>query len=126
MEGAGRMAFGNSERQLPDYYEIRFDEDGWLHLSPGIYIVTYNEVVNIHRDLFAFARTRSSLLRMGVTLYTALWDTGYIGRSRTPINVINPDGIYIQNGARLLQLIFVTLGDELTTVYNGVYHGENI
>ncbi len=126
IEGAGRLAFDNSERRLPDYKEMAFDDEGWIFLSPGIYLATYNEVVNIHKDLFAFARPRSSLLRMGATLYTALWDTGYIGRSQTPINVINPDGLYLQKGARLLQLVFVTLGDELTAVYNGVYHGENI
>jgi len=126
IEGAGRLAFDNSERRLPEYQEMAFDDDGWLYLAPGIYLATYNEVVNIHKDLFAFARTRSSLLRMGATLFTALWDTGYIGRSQTPINVINPDGVYLQKGARLLQLVFVTLGDELTTVYNGAYHGENM
>jgi dUTP pyrophosphatase len=126
IEGAGRLAFDNSERRLPEYQEMAFDDDGWIYLSPGIYLATYNEVVNIHKDLFAFARTRSSLLRMGATLYTALWDTGYIGRSQTPINVINPEGIYLQKGARLLQLVFVTLGDELTAVYNGAYHGENM
>jgi len=125
MEGAGRLAFDNSDRVLPEYEELPFDGSGWLHLSPGLYIVTYTEVVNIHHDLLAFARTRSSLLRMGATLYTALWDTGYVGRSQTPINVINPDGISLRKGARLLQLIFVTLGDELTDVYDGIYHREN-
>lgn len=126
MIGAGRLGFDNSERRLPEYEEVTFDEDGWLHLPPGIYLATYNEIVNIHKDLFAFARTRSSLLRMGATLYTALWDTGYIGRSQTPINVINPEGMYLQRGARLLQLVFITLEDELTNTYDGVYHGENL
>lgn len=126
MDGAGRLAFDNSERRLPDYDELAFDDEDWLFLPAGIYLATYKEVVNIHNDLFAFARTRSSLLRMGVTLYTALWDTGYVGRSRTPIHVVNPKGVNLQRGARLLQLVFITLGDELTAVYNGVYHGENM
>ena len=126
INGAGRLGFDNSERRLPDYEEIPFNDDDWLYLPPGIYLATYNEVVNIHKDLFAFARTRSSLLRMGATLYTALWDTGYVGRSQTPINVINPEGIHLKKGSRLLQLVFVMLGDELAEVYDGVYYGENM
>ncbi len=126
IEGAGRLAFDNSERLLPNYKGLPFDDEDWLYLPPGIYLATYREVVNIHNDLFAFARTRSSLLRMGATLYTALWDTGYAGRSQTPIHVVNPKGVNLQRGARLLQLIFVTLGDELTAVYDGVYNRENM
>ncbi|MCP4230273.1 MAG: deoxyuridine 5'-triphosphate nucleotidohydrolase, partial [bacterium] len=43
MKGAGRLAFDNSERRLTEYRELSFDEDDWVSLSPGKYLVTYNE-----------------------------------------------------------------------------------
>ncbi|MCP4228724.1 MAG: deoxyuridine 5'-triphosphate nucleotidohydrolase, partial [bacterium] len=77
-------------------------------------------------DLLAFARPRSSLLRMGATLNTALWDTGYVGRSQTPLNVMNSEGINLKRGARLMQLVFVKLDERLGSVYEGKYQGENL
>lgn len=122
----GRLAFDNADRRLPGTEKLEFDTDGWVCLNPGIYIITYAETVRIHKDLFAIGRPRSSLLRMGATLYTALWDTGYYGKSRSPLNVMNPAGIELQRGARLLQLIFFKLGYELEGGYEGVYKGENV
>jgi dUTP pyrophosphatase len=126
IKGPGRLAFDNPERRLPEYIELPFDGDGWVFLQAGIYLVTYHEIVNIHNDLLAFARPRSSLLRMGATIYSALWDTGYVGRSRTPLHVLNPEGIYLRRGARLIQLIFVRLNEDLSRVYEGEYLGENM
>ena len=122
----GRLAFGNADRRLPDNEELPFNDDGWVHVDPGIYLVTFAETVRIHRDLFAVARPRSSLLRMGATLHTALWDTGYHGRSQSLLNVMNPAGVELQRGARLMQLIFFKLGYDLENVYDGAYKGENI
>ena len=48
---------------LPQYEGIPFDSDGYLHLSAGAYLVTFNEVVGLPRHIMALARPRSSLLR---------------------------------------------------------------
>lgn len=123
---AGALAFENKERALPDLELLDFDSSGWISLAPGAYLVTFNEIVNIPRDAAALARSRSSLLRCGATLETALWDPGYRGRSQSLLVVYNPAGLRLKKNARLMQLIFIRLEKEAEKVYCGRYQGENI
>jgi dUTP pyrophosphatase len=121
----GRLGFDNADRRVPEYEDLLFGDDGWIYLEEGAYVITYAETVRIHKDLFAVARPRSSLLRMGAAVHTALWDTGYYGRSRSLLNVMNQAGIELEKRARLIQLIFFKLGRELEGRYEGEYRGEN-
>jgi len=123
---AGAVAFDNSERELPETLPVEFDKDGWAFLPAGSYLVTFNEIVSIPRDAAALARARSTLLRCGATLETALWDPGYRGRSQSLLVVFNSHGLRLKKNARLMQLIFLRLEDEAENVYEGRYQGENI
>ena len=126
MAGYGSLpAPGQGERAFPDYYAIKPDRNEWWHLDPGPYKVIYNEYVRIPANLCALARPRSSLLRMGAWIGTALWDSGYEGRSESLLVVENPAGIRLQQGARLIQLLFFTLGKDAGKTYTGRYKGEN-
>ncbi|MCK4928527.1 MAG: deoxyuridine 5'-triphosphate nucleotidohydrolase [Methanosarcinales archaeon] len=125
LQGPGSVAFDNSERILPDTNNLEFDAEGWLHLGPGIYKVIYNEVVNIPEGLAAIARARSSLLRCGVALETAVWDAGYSGRSESLLVVHNPDGFKLKRNARVVQLIFFKLSSDVNEGYSGIYQNEN-
>ena len=120
------MAFENIERKLPETEKIDFDETGWVALEAGAYLVTFNEIVNIPRDVAALARARSSLLRCGATLETALWDPGYRGRSQSLLVVYNPHGLRLKKNARLMQLVFLRLEKDAEKLYDGKYQGENI
>jgi len=60
--------FSNKDRKLPNYKKIEFNND-WIELNKGIYLITFNEIVNIPKDLLAFLRPRSSLVRSGVTIF---------------------------------------------------------
>lgn len=122
----GSIAYDNRERTLPAVQELGFDEAGWVDLKPGSYLVTFNEIVNIPRDVAALARPRSSLLRCGASLETALWDPGYRGRSQSLLVVHNSSGIRLKRNARLLQLVFMRLDHQAEKVYSGIYQGENI
>ena len=88
--------------------------------------MTFNEVIEVPPDVMAIARPRSSLLRMGATMETAVWEPGYKGRSQSLLVVHNPNGIRLRKNARLMQLIFFRLEDDANKLYNGVYQGENI
>ena len=123
---AGTLAFDNKERKLPETEAIEFDPSGWIDLQPGAYLVTFNEIVNIPKDVAALARPRSSLLRMGASLETALWDPGYRGRSQSLLVVHNSQGLRLKKNARLMQLVFVRLDQAAEKTYSGVYQGENI
>jgi len=88
--------------------------------------VTFNEIVSIPRNAAALARSRSTLLRCGASLETALWDPGYRGRSQSLLVVYNPHGLRLKKNARLMQLIFLRLEKDAEKAYAGRYQGENI
>ena len=123
---AGAVAFDNKERKLPETELVNFDEMGWIELTAGSYLVTFNEIVNIPKDVTAMARARSTLLRCGATLETALWDPGYRGRSQSLLVVYNPQGLKLKKNARLMQLVFMRLENEAEKLYSGKYQGENM
>ena len=126
ISGPGTLALHNADRMLPEYNELPFDDDGFLDLDPGIYQVVFNEIVDLPTGLMALGRPRSSLCRSGVTLHTSVWDAGYRGRSTSLLQVLNPAGFRVQRGARLLQLVFLGLGEAARHSYAGVYQEEHI
>ncbi|MFC2062928.1 deoxyuridine 5'-triphosphate nucleotidohydrolase [Chloroflexota bacterium] len=125
LQSAGRITVANSQRVVSDLAPLAFDGLDCIDLMAGEYIVTYNEVVHLPRDVMAIATPRSSLLRCGVTINTAVWDAGYSGRSQSLMVVYNPRGFRLQRNARILQLVFLKLTGE-TEGYQGTYQGENI
>jgi len=122
---AGAVDFDNSSRVLPERTSIPW-EGNFVSLAQGAYHVVYNEVVNLPRDVMALAFPRSSLLRCGVTVYTAVWDPGYSGRAESLLVVHNPCGFRLGEGARVVQLVFTVLGSDVESVYNGRFRGENL
>jgi dUTP pyrophosphatase len=124
-QSAGRIATEDSQRRVPELAPLVFDGLGFIDLVPGAYIITYNEIVHLPKDIMALARPRSSLLRCGVTVGTAVWDAGYSGRSQSLMVVYNPQGFRLQKNARIAQLIFLRLSQK-TEGYQGAYQGENI
>ncbi len=125
LKSSGTIAQANSGRVLPDLAPLAFNSDGFLDLAAGIYMVTYNEIVHLPKNVMALGRPRSSLLRCGVNVGTAVWDAGYEGRSQSLLMVQNPRGFRVQQNARITQLVFMELTGE-SEGYNGVYQRENI
>ena len=68
---------------------------------------------------------RSSLLRMGLTVPTAVWDAGYGGRGEGLLIVTNPHGVRLQRGARIAQLVVFRLTQPASQAYQGRYQGEH-
>ncbi|HZR99978.1 MAG TPA: deoxyuridine 5'-triphosphate nucleotidohydrolase [Chloroflexota bacterium] len=121
----GRDAPGGGDRALPAREEIAFDAGGAVHLAPGPYLVRFAERVRLPTDLMALARPRSTLLRCGAALHTAVWDAGYEGRSEALLVVANPAGLRLERGARICQMVFFPL-DAPGAAYTGAYQGENL
>ncbi|MBN1857231.1 MAG: deoxyuridine 5'-triphosphate nucleotidohydrolase [Dehalococcoidia bacterium] len=124
-DSRGAVDFDNSRRSLSARTPLDWVE-GWLHLPAGAYHIVYNELVNLPDDVMALAYPRSSLLRCGVTLYTAVWDPGYSGRAEALLVVHNPLGFSLGKDGRVAQLVFTRLGDSVGNRYEGRFHGENI
>ena len=95
-----------------------------MHLNPGSYSIIFNEIVHLPKDIMALGLSRSSLLRCGASLHTAVWDAGYSGRSESLLVVHNPLGLDLEKDARVLQLVFSKLTGT-SQGYQGRYQGEN-
>jgi dUTP pyrophosphatase len=125
LKSAGQVTVDNKNRIVSEFEPLPFDNEGFINLAPGCYLITYNEIVSLPSDIMALGQPRSSLLRCGVGIGTAVWDAGYSGRSQSLLIVHNPLGFRVERNARILQLIFLRLSDK-TEGYKGSYQGENM
>jgi len=124
-KGMGRIDFDNSERKISEAKELKFDEKGWIKLGRGAYKVSFNEYIKIPQDMMALVFPRSSLLRCGATLHTAVWDPGYEGRGEMLLVVHNRKGIVLKKNAKIGQIVFMKLVEKTRHRYEGVYKGEH-
>jgi dUTP pyrophosphatase len=124
IKSKGQTAVSNNKRILPDLSTLPFDAAGFIDLPAGSYIVTYNEVVHLPKNIMALGRPRSSLLRCGTDVGTAVWDAGYEGRSQSLLMVHNLRGFRLERNARIMQLVFMELTGE-SEGYKGIYQNEN-
>ena len=125
IQSAGRMTADAAGRVISEASPLMFDGLGMIELPAGTYVVTYNEIVHLPKNIMALGRPRSSLLRCGVTVGTAIWDAGYEGRSQSLLVVYNANGFRLQRNARITQLVFMELTGH-SEGYNGFFQGENI
>lgn len=126
LSSPGSLGPSNESRALSHASPLIFDGLDRIDLLPGCYLVTYNEVVNLPRNIMALAMPRSSLLRCGVSIHNAVWDAGYSGRSQSLMVVYNPQGFRLYRNARIVQMVFFFLSHEVTQGYHGMFQGENI
>jgi len=122
----GSLGPGSERRTLSNTSPLIFDGIGRIDLLPGCYLVTYNEVINLPKNVMALARPRSSLLRCGVSIHNAVWDAGYSGRSQSLMVVYNAQGFRLYMNARIVQMVFFSLSREVAQGYQGMFQGENI
>ena len=122
---AGSVDFSNAERRLPRTRPLQPDGEGWYRLPRGCYLIVYNEAVRIPLDLVAIARSRSTILRCGASIGTAVWDPGYEGRSSSLLVVHNPRGIRLRRNARVTQLLFLRVRG-VEEGYRGAYQRERL
>lgn len=126
LDTPGTIGNRSDDRKVSETSLLEFDKEDWLHLPQGSFLLTFNEIVSLPLNLMALARPRSSLLRSGVSIHTAVWDAGYNGRSQALINIYNAAGYYIQKNARVMQLVFMVLDAPTQQKYDGAYQDENI
>ena len=126
LESPGRLGFTGEERRLPRIKPLKLSEDSFTLLPRGVYLVRYNEAVRLPNNLIALVFPRSSLMRSGAILYTAVWDPGYHGRGQGLLNVYNPNGIELRLGSRIGQIVFLRLSRPAEKPYQGAYQSEGL
>lgn len=121
----GKIDFDNSERKISDTEEVEFKED-WVYLPKGTYKVVFNEIIRIPEDLMGLVLPRSSLLRSGASIHSAVWDPGYEGKGITLLVVHNEYGLKLKKNAKIGQIVFAKMHTNPEKTYNGTYKGENL
>jgi len=101
---------------LPD------DSQGWF-LDHFYYVVEWTEVIHIPKNAIGLVFPRSTLLRLGGTIFTAVWDRGYKGKGRSGLFAGTP--MLLERGTRLGQMIFIDAQED-EQLYDGTYQGENL
>jgi deoxycytidine triphosphate deaminase len=103
-------------KELPlagDFYELN---------GPGAYFVTLNEITTIPKDAIGILLPRSTLLRNGLDVRTALFDPGYSGQPKVMLVCHRP--ARVQRFARIGQLVIIKSDREFSSQYSGQYQGE--
>lgn len=114
----------HNDKLLPEYREVQ-PQYRYYRLGPGLYLVEFEEYVKIPANYMGLMWPRSSLVRCGVDMATAIWDAGYEGRSKSTMNVINPAGFTIEPGTRVGHMVLVPCA-MASTLYAGQYQGEGL
>jgi len=123
LEPAQPGRIGREGKTIADRIEIAPDDpDRVYRLDPGGYVAQYEETVAIPEEHVGFVLPRSSLMRNGATLETAVWDAGYQGKGEGLLQVQHP--IEIEQGARFAQLVLAEADHE--DLYDGSYQGERL
>ncbi len=118
---AGRV--GRDGKTIAERRELEPSGDPPTYaLEPGGYVARYAEAVSIPEDHVGFVYPRSSLMRNGAMVNTAVWDAGYEGRGEGLLQVTHP--IELERGARVAQLVLARA--DASGRYDGSYQGENL
>ena len=121
----GTIFPAHQRASIPAGTPVPMPKDTLITLTPGPYLVTFNETITMPPNLVGLVTPRSSLLRCGATLHTGVWDAGYSGRSQALLSVLNPHGLRLRANARIAHMIFITMTNPPRTLYQGRYQGEN-
>lgn len=112
------------EKYIPNYQRLECGKDGFYELLKGYYVIRYNEYVRVPEDSIALAIPRSSIIRSGASIFTAVWDPGYEGRGYGLLITYNDFGIKIRRNAQIAQLVFIKMSEKSVKPYRGLYFGE--
>jgi dUTP pyrophosphatase len=117
-----KIDYRNTERRAASTTEFPFQDDG-IHLKKGVYLVDFEESVDMPRDCAGELKTRSTLWRSGVTIEAGVIDAGYKGALGAQLNVRNPFGVRLRKGAKLAQMVVLAMEEEVDG-YQGIYQNS--
>ena len=121
LSDGGILDFDNTNREIPKHNIIEPVENKWK-LQPGGYLVKYNEIVEVPLNAVGIVLPRSSLMRIGGTLCSAVWDPGYKGRGIGLLLVFAEITLY--KNTRIAQIMFIKTQKESAIGYSGEYQNE--
>lgn len=121
----GKGTISTSGKMTPILLEIPTDDSGFWNLKNGLYIITFNEILNFPKGIAGIGIQRSTIARCGAIINVSSWDSGYEGRGQNLLVVHNKNGLVLQKNSRVVQMHFIRISGE-NFLYNGNYQKENI
>jgi deoxycytidine triphosphate deaminase len=117
-----RFTLGIEKGENSALTQVPISDDSFYDLAPGAYFVELNEITSIPSDAIGILLPRSTLLRNGLDVRTALFDPGYSGQPKVMLVCHRP--ARIQRFSRIGQLIILKSDREFSSKYSGRYQGE--
>jgi dUTP pyrophosphatase len=105
-----------------DVLKIQIDGyKGW-YLQPGVYSVTFNEGISVPSDAQAKVTNRSSIYRIGNAIESPWWDAGFACDNMNTTMIVH-SSFFVEENARLAQVVFWRMESEAAELYNGQWKG---
>ena len=117
-----RFTLGIAKGENSVLADVPLDGGAYYDLEPGAYFVELNEITTIPKDAIGILLPRSTLLRNGLDVRTALFDPGYSGQPKVMLVCHRP--ARIQKFSRIGQLVILKSDREFSQEYSGRYQGE--
>jgi deoxycytidine triphosphate deaminase len=102
--------------------ELSPDANDILSFDRGAYLIELNEITTIPKDAVGILLPRSTLLRNGLDIRSALFDPGYSGQPK--VMLVCHRAARIKRFSRVGQLILFRSDREFVKQYGGKYQGE--
>lgn len=113
---------GVSKTENSILQEMTPSPDDYFDLGVGAFMLELNEITTIPKDAIGILLPRSTLLRNGIDVRTALFDPGYSGQPKVMLVCHRP--LRLQRLSRIGQLILFRSDTDFPKQYNGRYQGE--
>lgn len=124
MKLSGKSRITNGDYDKPERESLNTNKNGFYELnSDNSYVVLYDEIINIPENHIGLVYPRSRLMRCGMTIETAVWDSGYSGSGEGGL-VVHQDG-KLHSSLRVAQIVFVPT-EKLESHYDGSHQGERL
>jgi len=117
-----RFTLGIAKGENSMLEDLPLVNGSFYDLEPGAYFVELNEITTIPPDAIGILLPRSTLLRNGLDVRTALFDPGYSGQPKVMLVCHRP--ARIQKFSRIGQLVILKSDREFPQKYSGRYQGE--
>jgi deoxycytidine triphosphate deaminase len=105
-----------------DFKELTFSKDNLAILDKGAYLVEFDEITLIPENAVGVLLPKSTLLRNGLDLRTALFDPGYSGQPKAMLVCYRK--ATLERFSRLGQLVIIRNEKGYFAGYKGQYQNE--